>query len=595
MPVSRAFLVLGTLVAALLAWPATGSAALSCGLPEAQPTWIDFADGSVSFWRERFARPGVVVATGGTQLAAEARTAGAGTVHWDMYLRKRVGTPSEPADPALMEKRADALFDYAVSVSGCQTPLIALNEMWGASLPTPLTPTAERYRANVLRFVTRLKERGGRPALLISSEPFTAGDAAAWWRAVGAVSDLVLENYANANLIWRDGAIDGSRRLRVRHRQSVAKLFAVGIPPSRIGIMVGFQTGAGAGGREGLRPRSRWFSVAKWHTLAVKQVAKELDLAHIWSWGWAQRNERSNDSDKTYAACVWLWARDASLCDAPAMLGEELDANLKTGQLGLPAGVRCLYGATALTASGVAALARVTRDRELALTALVTRAVERERARVSPFEALALEQRVVAARFRGSSVAYRAAVTEAGASLAVARGILGDELRSAEIVDRLSPARISSGDVARFRATFAPVLAREVTVSPVPSWLPDGQGVALATSAPAAIFAIRGGRRITIRTAEGAFVVEAHGEATALGALPADLARAAVTRELRAERRAEAYAAWTIRMQKEAASKLVCERDRLPELGVVSLSAFAPFLSLHEAEAARWFTARGGS
>ena len=29
-----------------------------------------------------------------------------------------------------MEKRADALFDYAVSVSGCETPLIALNELW---------------------------------------------------------------------------------------------------------------------------------------------------------------------------------------------------------------------------------------------------------------------------------------------------------------------------------------------------------------------------------------------------------------------------------------------------------------------------------
>ena len=359
--------------------------------------------------------------------------------------------------------------------------------------------------------------------------------------------------------------------------------------------MIGFQTGAGAGGREGLRPRSRWFSVAKWHTLAVKQVAKELDLAHVWSWGWAQRNERSNDPDKTYAACVWLWARDASLCDAPAILGDELDADTKTGQLGLPAGVRCLYGSTALTASGVAALAKVTRDRELALTALVARAVERERARVSPSDTLAMERRVVKARFRGSSVAYRAAVAEAGASPAVARGILGDELRSAEIVDRMALARISSGDVSRFRSTFAPVLAREVTVSPAPSWLPDGQGVVLATSAPAAVFAIGRGRRTTIRTAEGAFVVEARGETTALGALPSDLARAAVTRELRAERRAEAYAAWTIRMQKAAASKLVCERDRLPELGVVSLSAFAPFLSLHEAEAARWFAARSGS
>ena len=29
-----------------------------------------------------------------------------------------------------------------------------------------------------------------------------------------AVSDLVLENYANANLIWREGPVDGSRRLR---------------------------------------------------------------------------------------------------------------------------------------------------------------------------------------------------------------------------------------------------------------------------------------------------------------------------------------------------------------------------------------------
>jgi hypothetical protein len=169
----RVFLAIAAALLATLAWPRQGDTALSCGLPESQPTWIDFADGSVSFWRERFARPGVVVATGGPELAAEARAAGAGTVHFDLYLRKRVGTPSDPADPALMEKRADALFDYAVSVSGCQTPLIAFNELWGASLPTPLTPTAERYRANVLRFVTRLSERGARPALLVSSEPFT--------------------------------------------------------------------------------------------------------------------------------------------------------------------------------------------------------------------------------------------------------------------------------------------------------------------------------------------------------------------------------------------------------------------------------------
>ena len=557
---------------------------LSCGVADPQPAWIDFADGSVSFWRERFARPGVIVATGGPLLAAEARAAGAATVHWDMYLRKRVGTPSEPADADLIQRRADSLFDYAVSVSGCERPLIALNELWGASLPTPLTPTAERYRANVLRFVTRLSERGGRPALLVSSEPFTGGDAAAWWRAIGQVSDIVLEKYANANLIWRDGAVDGSRRLRTGYRASAAKLFAIGIPPSRVGLMIGFQTGPGSGGREGLQPRSRWFDVAKWQGFAAGQVAHELRLSHVWSWGWAQRNERSNDPDKTYAACVWLWAREPDLCDAPELLGEELDSDRQVGQIDLPTGVRCVYGGHPLTASGVAAVAKVTGgDRELALTALVVRAVERERAVVKTEQILAMEQRIVTARFGGSAASYRSALAEAGASLAVARGIIGDELRRVEIQQRLVTGRPSSADVARFRTTFAGAPARRLAVSPAPSWLPEGTGLALSTSAPRVVFKLATRQSATVRTAEGVFTVRALEETTSLGAVQLGEARAAIARELGSERRADAYVTWAIRQQKAAESRLVCERDRLPEHGVVSLSSFAPFLSMHEA------------
>jgi hypothetical protein len=572
--------------AVLLVVPATGSAALSCGLPEAQPVWIDFADGSVSFFSERFARPGIVVATGGSGIATEARTAGAGTVHWDMYLRKRVGTPSDPADASLMEKRADALFDYAVSVSACQQPLIALNELWGASLPVPLTPTAERYRANVLRFVSRLAERGGRPALLVSSEPNTAGDAAAWWRAVAQVSDLVLESYSNANVIWREGAVEGSRRLRTSYRRSAAKLFAVGVPAARVGLMIGFQTGAGAGGREGLKPRSRWFDVAKWQAFAAKQVAKEMRLSHVWSWGWAQRNARSNDPDKTLAACVWLWARDTALCDAPGILGTELDEDRRLGQIDLPAGIRCVYGGTPLTAATVASLAKLTGDRELALTALVVRAVERERSVAgNPSGILAAERRIVAARFGGSRAAYRAALADAGASVSVARGIIGDELRRLDIVSDLPTTRPTSVEVARFRATFASVLARRVAVSPAPSWLPDGAGLALATSAPEAVFRIASRRAVRLRTAEGVFRVRALEDPAALGAVSLGVARPAIVRELVNERRADAYAAWTIRQQKAAESRLACERDRLPELGVVTLASFAPFLSLHEASA----------
>jgi hypothetical protein len=303
---------------------------------------------------------------------------------------------------------------------------MALNELWGSWLPMPLTPSATAYRENVLRFVRRLAERGARPALLVSGRPFTEDGAEAWWRELGEVSDVVLEKYANANVIWKDGPIRGSRRLRESYRDSAVQLMAAGVPASRIGLMIGFQTGPGTGGREGLKPRSRWFDVAKWSAFAAGHVARELALPHVWSWGWSQRDARSNDPDKTYAACVWLWARDPALCDAPGELGDELDADRAAGQLALPAGVRCLYGDVELAASSVAALARLTDDRELALTALVVRAVERERAPVRAADVLAVERRIVATRFSGSTKAYRTALSELGAGLSVARAIIGD-------------------------------------------------------------------------------------------------------------------------------------------------------------------------
>ena len=262
-----------------------------------------------------------------------------------MYLRKRVGTPSDPADPALIEKRADALFDYAVSVSGCETPLIALNELWGASLPTPLTPTAERYRANVLRFVSRLAARGGRPALLVSSEPFTGGDAATWWKSVGAVSDLVLENYANANLIWRDGPVDGSRRLRVRYRQSAAKLLALGIPASRIGIMIGFQTGPGTGGREGLQAA---LALVRCRRSGRRSPSVRSRASSSWricgrGAGRSGMRDRTIPTRRSRRACGCGLATRACVT-RPSILGREFDPDLKTGQLSLPSGTRCIYG-----------------------------------------------------------------------------------------------------------------------------------------------------------------------------------------------------------------------------------------------------------
>src|SRR5882672_4268213 len=98
---------------------------LPCGLPQVQPLWVDFADGSVPFWSTIFARPGIVGAASNFIIPPQLRAKGAQTVYFDLYLNNRVGTPSKPADPSVIQSRADKLFDIAVTSSGCDHPLMA--------------------------------------------------------------------------------------------------------------------------------------------------------------------------------------------------------------------------------------------------------------------------------------------------------------------------------------------------------------------------------------------------------------------------------------------------------------------------------------
>ena len=174
---------------------------------------------------------------------------------------------------------------------------------------------------------------------------------------------------------------------------------------------------------------------------------------------------------------------------------------------------------------------------------------------------------------------------------AVARSILGDELRFRTIVGRLAASAPGPQEVVRFEQRTRPCSRARSACSPRRAGFPLDAGHRARD-----VGSRRGvhdghwsphhshGRR------------DVHGEViddtTALGALPIESARPAIVTELREQRRDDAYAAWTIRMQNGAESHLVCERDRLPELGVVNLAAYLPFLSLDEAESARWFAAR---
>jgi hypothetical protein len=572
----KLLLILLAASAAAFAAPAEAGAA-PCTLPESKPLWIDYG---TPHFESVFAKPGVIVGGSGIGYPARMRAAGAGTVFWDMYLNNRVGTPSAPANPGLLPERANRLFDFAVATLECDTPWIVMNELFGASVPMPWTPTQAQYRANVLQWVRLLAARGAKPILLVSSEPFTGGDAATWWRDVAQVSDIVLEKYFNAPAVHRAGPELGSRRMRTSMRQSVAKLNAVHIPGSKIGVMLAFQTARGAGGREGLQPASAWFEVAKLQALAARQVSRELGLAHVWSWGWGVFNEAGRDPDKAGAACVWLWTRDPKLCDAPAQYRFATDT--RAGQIDLPPRVRCAYGAHTVTTNEIGELTRVTGDAELALATLYARLVERGQVPVSTSEALAAERAVVATRFGGSRSAYLAALGRARASLAVARALLADELRRRKLSARLRVRTPSLAQLAEFQLTHGALLAREVEVSPAPAWLPGGRGLALATDAPPGLFRLADGSTSSLRTLGGVLSVRPLAETTPLAAVPFATARDAIARVMREAARREAHHARTLRRQEAALAKLRCVRDRLPSVGAADLTSYLPFLALSE-------------
>src|SRR5262249_10202121 len=153
------------------------------------------------------------------------------------------------------------------------------------------------------------------------------------------------------------------RSLRLAFRQRMQVFLDLGIPPARLGIMLGFQSGPGQGGREGLKPTSAWLEMVKLNALAARQVALDDALGSVWSWGWGTFNSSGSDVDKPTAACVYLWTRDPSLCNAPLLVGPSFDADVSTGQLSqIPQGLQCTFSGGAISAQDVQDLNAVTGD-----------------------------------------------------------------------------------------------------------------------------------------------------------------------------------------------------------------------------------------
>jgi hypothetical protein len=574
----RKLLVLAAVCLAALA-PAGQARAGQCGLPDTQPLWVDYDNSNFSAW-QTFAKPGLIVGAGGPALASSLRSGGAQTIFFDLNFNNRMGTPTAPADPATIPDRVSKLFDFAASVSGCPTPLIAENELFGAGTTTPWSATNAQYRANVLTYLQGLAAKGARPFLLVSTRPYTGGDAGAWWQQVAQVADIVQEFFTSPKTISTKGPLLGSRNLRVAMRQAVKPYLDIGIPPSRVGLMLELLSGSGAGGRQGLQPPSAWFEVIKLESLAAREVASELALGSIWSWGWGTFAQ-PEDPDKPAAACVYLWTRSSSLCDGPAAAGSGFDASLEDGQLLLPAGVQCTFPDGQITVTQLNHLSALTGDPEAAASALLERLVERRRAKVSQAAIDVAERSLIRAHFRGSRVFYDAALTRAQASEASARAVLADQLRRARIEATLPAQTPSASDIRSFYGSYATTPARMVKASPAPWWL-GGQtaGFALAPTAPAGVFTAPAGRPTTIGTADGVFTVQPVGLPRPLKSVPLTAARPAIEAALVRFAQNDGYQAWLAAEEARELAGATCLKDALPSVGLVDLSTYLTYLSL---------------
>lgn len=554
--------------------------ARECGLPSSSPVWVDFADGSVPYW-PMFARPGIVAAAANFIYPPQLRALGAKTVYWEMHFRQRVGTPSNPFDPAVVEDWADRVFYRAVASSACATPWIALNEMFGSNVATPWSPTNVQYRQNVIIFVRRLKALGAHPFLLLSTRPFTDAEAGDWWRQVALYTDFVREIYFAAPQLAHAGPILASRTLRNSFRQGITDLTEIGIPASQVGIFLGFHTSPDRGARGGLKPASAWFNTIKLQVLAIKQVSRELPFATVWSWGWGEWEQADRDPDKPAAACVYLWTRNHSLCGGPAMAGRGFDPSLTVGQLNLPGGVQCRTPWGQVRSGQLSSLTGVTGDREIAYTSLFAGLVLKGNVRISPADVQRAERAIVTYRFGGSAAAYRRALANAGASRAIARNVIADELRQARVERHFRIARPSGAEVAEYHSTYSETRARLVSATPAPSWLAQrSRGVAIEGMAPASVFRIPAGRLVTLRTAEGVLRVRALGPTAPLGAFSLPVASASIRAALVRIAQDQVFDNWLMGRETSGLRWTTCRKDWLPSVGTLELTSELPFLAL---------------
>ena len=266
----------------------------------------------------------------------------------------------------------------------------------------------------------------------------------------------------------------------------------MGIPPSRLGAHARVPDEA-----RQRRPRGPEAEVGvardrKLETLAASQVASELKLATPLVVGLGAVLAGPGEPRQPRRGLrLPLDARTRRSATGPARRGHGFNASRTEGQLVLPAGAQCVVGTTPIRSDAMPPITSVTGDSQVAFTAAMgtgrgaaRRTTSRPR-RCSPPSGCSCSC-ASAARVR----AYSSALSRAHASLAVARGVIADELRRAgssrdsACRRRREPDRELLRDV---RVRAGPVRAREAgaVVARRPAAGPRARGIAPAAALPA--------------------------------------------------------------------------------------------------------------
>ena len=439
-------LALGGVLAAaiaILALPASSASAAANCLPDGSPLYVDYANSSVLFRDQVFKRPGLILTmddlpTKQGDPASGFRQAGAVTTYWDEHLEKIVGMPNSPAPAGSIGPAAATLVANAKQSSGCANPVIALNELIPPGSAS--ASAVAQYRANVLALIGAITNGGGHAVLALPfTTPMGAGPAATFLQQASQQASLVLEIYFNNNQLFQQGALLASRNIRIGFRSQIAKLEALGIPAGDIGIMLGFQSGAGQDGREGLQPTASWLEMVKLQQLAAKTVAGDTGIATIWSWGWGTfNNPGSADPDKQAAACVYLWTRDPTLCNAPGSYN--FDTDLTEGQLSLPSGVQCGWNGGKIKVRDLARLTRALKgNAATAESALLERGVVNATARAPSRSVTQAQAAIVKSSFGGSARRYSRALRRNKLGTTTARAIIADQIAQGLVTTKVKP------------------------------------------------------------------------------------------------------------------------------------------------------------